>query len=162
MPEPAAPEAASAPTLPESDPLPAGTWLGFDFGTRRIGVAIGESLLRQAHPLKVIHGEGNAERFAAITALIAEWQPTGLVVGLPVSMDGTPHEMTARATRFANQLRGRFRLPVAFADERLSSVDAEGRLRQGGHDSRSARALVDAVAAQLILQSYLDTAHVPT
>lgn len=113
-------------------------------------------MLRQAHPLTVIHGEANADRFAAIAALIAEWQPTSLVVGLPLAMDGTPHEMTARATRFANQLRGRFALPVDFADERLSSVEAEERLRETGHNAKSAKTHLDAVAAQIILQGYFD------
>jgi len=146
------PEAAAATS-------PTGTVLAFDFGEKRIGVAVGESLLRQAHPLTVIHGEGNAERFAAIAALIEEWQPVSLVVGLPLSLDGEAHAMTARCTRFANQLRGRFGLGVAFADERLSSVEAEERLRASGHNAKSARTHVDAVAAQLILQCHFD--HTP-
>lgn len=142
-----------ATTLPEKP----GSVLGFDFGTKRIGVAIGETLLKQAHPLIVIHGEANDERFAAIAKLLAEWQPVLLVVGLPTHLDGTAHEMTARATRFANQLRGRFGLPVAMADERLTSIDAETRLRESGRNSKRARPHVDAVAAQLILQGWLDT-----
>ncbi|MBA3995754.1 MAG: Holliday junction resolvase RuvX [Candidatus Accumulibacter sp.] len=133
-----------------------GTVLAFDFGEKRIGVAVGEWLLRQAHPLTVIRGEANAERFAAIAALIAEWQPAHLVVGLPVAMDGTPHAMTARCTRFANQLRGRFGLAVDYADERLSSLEAGERLRETGHNAKSAKAHLDAVAAQLILQTYFD------
>ena len=147
--------------MPEAaaESSPTGTVLAFDFGEKRIGVAVGESLLRQAHPLTVIHGEGNDARFAAIAALINEWQPVSLVVGLPLSLDGSPHAMTARCTRFANQLRGRFGLSVAFADERLSSVEAEERLRASGHSARSARTHVDAVAAQLILQCHFD--HIP-
>lgn len=148
--------------MPEPHPAAAnrtGTLLAFDFGEKRIGVAVGEWLLRQAHPLTVIRGEANAERFAAIAALIAEWQPSGLVVGLPLAMDGTPHAMTARCTRFANQLRGRFGLAVDFADERLSSCEAGERLRETGHNARSAKAHIDAVAAQLILQTYFD--HAP-
>ena len=144
--------------MPEA-PVPAasGTLLAFDFGEKRIGVAVGEALLQQSHPLTVINAEANAERFAAIAALIAEWQPVLLVVGLPLSMDGGAHSMTARCIRFANQLQGRFALPVAFADERLTSVDAEERLRETGHTARSARPHLDAVAAQLILQRYFDT-----
>lgn len=134
-----------------------GSVLGFDFGTRRIGVAVGETLIRQAHPLTVIHGEANAERFAAIARLLEEWQPVLLVVGLPTHLDGTAHDMTARATRFANQLRGRFGLPVAMADERLSSLDAESRLRESGRNSKRARPHLDAVAAQVILQTWFDT-----
>jgi putative Holliday junction resolvase len=144
--------------MPEMAPTacPPGTVLAFDFGEKRIGVAVGESLLRQAHPLTVIHGEGNVERFAAIAELIAEWQPVRLVVGLPLALDGTPHAMTARCTRFANQLRGRFGLGVDYADERLSSVEAEERLRAAGQDARRTKANVDAVAAQLILQCYFE------
>ncbi len=139
----------------------AGTVLAFDFGEKRIGVAVGESQLRQAHPLTVIQGEGNTERFAAIAALINEWQPTSLVVGLPLTLDGTPHAMTARCTRFANQLRGRFGLSVVYADERLSSVEAEERLRASGHNAKSAKNHLDAVAAQLILQCHFDQAPAP-
>ena len=116
------------------DPVPArhGTVLAFDFGEKRIGVAVGEWALRQAHPLTVIRGEANAERFARIAELLREWQPQSLVVGLPLALDGTPHAMTARCTRFANQLRGRFGLPVETAEERLTSVEAEERLREAG------------------------------
>ena len=141
-----------------------GTVLAFDFGEKRIGVAVGEWTLRQAHPLVVIHGEANADRFAAIAALISEWQPTCLVVGLPVSLDGAAHAMTARATRFANQLRGRFSLPVAYADERLSSVEAEERLRESGSPAKSGKnakshkAHLDALAAQIILEGYFEQA----
>lgn len=133
-----------------------GTVLGFDFGEKRIGVAVGERAVGQAHPLTTIRAEANADRFAAIGALLAEWQPGSLVVGKPLHIDGTPHAMTARCTRFANQLRGRFGLPVFEADERLTSADADGRLLEAGLSSRQRRDHVDAVAAQLILQSYLD------
>lgn len=133
-----------------------GTVLGFDFGEKRIGVAVGERVVGQAHPLTTIRAESNADRFAAIGALLAEWQPGSLVVGKPLHIDGTPHAMTARCARFANQLRGRFGLPVFEADERLTSADADGRLLEVGLSSRQRRDHVDAVAAQLILQSYLD------
>ena len=142
--------------MPELAGYQHGTVLAFDFGEKRIGVAVGERLLAQAHPLTTIRGEANAERFAAIAALINEWQPVCLVVGLPVALDGAAHAMTARCTRFANQLRGRFGLPVDYAEERLSSVEAEERLRESGHDARSAREHVDALAAQLILQGYFE------
>ena len=133
-----------------------GTVLAFDFGVKRIGVAVGEWPLAQAHPLTTIHGEANAERFAAIEALLKEWRPVSLVVGLPVALDGSAHEMTARSTRFANQLRGRFGFPVDYAEERLSSVEAEERLRASGHSTRSAREHVDAMAAQIILQCFFE------
>lgn len=99
---------------------------------------------------------GVANAVAAIAALIKEWQPVRLVVGLPVALDGTPHAMTARCTRFANQLRGRFALAVDYAEERLSSFEAGQFLRESGHDARSARDKIDAVAAQIILQSYFE------
>ena len=112
--------------------------------------------MAQAHPLTTIRGEANAERFAAIEALIKEWRPVSLVVGLPLALDGSAHEMTARSTRFANQLRGRFGLPVDYAEERLSSVEAEDRLRESGHSAKSAREHVDALAAQIILQCFFE------
>ena len=140
--------------MPESNVPRRGSVLAFDFGTKRIGVAVGELELAQAHPLSTLHGEGNERRFAEIAALIEEWRPVRLVVGLPLALDGTPHAMTARCIRFANQLRGRFGIDVDYADERLSSVEAEDRLRDSGHSTRTARAHVDTLAAQIILQSY--------
>ena len=142
--------------MPDSQGRPAGTILAFDFGVKRIGVAVGEWPMAQAHPLTTIRGEANAERFAAIEALIKEWRPVSLVVGLPLALDGSAHEMTARLTRFANQLRGRFGLPVDYAEERLSSVEAEDRLRESGHNAKSAREHVDALAAQIILQCFFE------
>jgi putative Holliday junction resolvase len=138
-----------------------GTVLAFDFGQKRIGVATGETLLASAHPLTVIHAESNDDRFAAIGQLIAEWQPTQLVVGLPTHVDGTPHDMTRLAQKFAERLQRRFALPVALADERLSSLDAEARLRETGRGGRQAKPMLDAVAAQLILQTWFEsTPHV--
>lgn len=139
--------------------MPEGTVLAFDFGEKRIGVATGETLLASAHPLTVIHAESNDDRFAAIGKLIDEWRPVQLVVGLPTHADGTPHDMTRLATKFAERLQRRFKLPVALADERLTSLDAEARLRETGRNSRSAKPLLDAVAAQLILQTWFESPH---
>lgn len=133
-----------------------GLVLGFDFGTRRIGIAIGETLLKTARPLTTIDAADNARRFDAIARLIAEWQPARLVVGLPLSLDGAEHDMTARSRRFANQLHGRFGLPVELADERLSSVAAESSLRARGEKPSLNKAAVDAEAAAVILQSWFD------
>lgn len=144
------------PGMPETTKSARGTVLAFDFGEKRIGVAVGERLLGQAHPLTTIRSEVNVERFAAIAALISEWQPVSLVVGLPVALDGTAHAMTARCARFANQLRGRFGITVDFAEERLSSVEAEERLRESGHNAKSAKEHVDAVAAQIVLHGYFE------
>ena len=142
--------------MPETAHRLRGSVLAFDFGEKRIGVAVGEWSLGQAHPLTTIRSEVNAERFAAIAALIAEWVPVSLVVGLPLALDGTEHAMTARCTRFANQLRGRFGLPVDYAEERLSSVEAEERLRESGSNARSAKEHLDALAAQIILQCFFE------
>ena len=130
--------------------------LAFDFGTRRIGVAVGEPLLGSARPLTTIDAEDNDTRFASIARLIAEWQPQQLVVGLPLTLDGEEHEMTQRCRRFSNQLQGRFRLPVALVDERLSSVDADNRLAAQGENWKQRKQSVDAEAAATILHDYFE------
>ena len=134
-----------------------GSVLAFDFGLKRIGVAVGESLLGQARALTTLALEGNDARFAAIHKLFQEWQPTGLVVGLPCATDGTPHEMTGRCERFACQLEGRFRLPVTRVDERYTSAVAEQDLAARGQSWQQRKLTVDAAAAALILQDYFDT-----
>lgn len=122
------------------------TIFAFDFGIKRIGMAMGNTMIRQAQPLKVISAIDNAARFAAIEALIAEWTPTLLVVGLPMHPDGTPHEMTARCRKFANQLHGRFNLPVELVDERYSSAVISAKRGE----------VIDDRAAAIILQQYFD------
>ncbi|MDR3221186.1 MAG: Holliday junction resolvase RuvX [Candidatus Accumulibacter sp.] len=141
--------------MPEPGVDRRGTLLAFDFGAKRIGVAVGELELAQAHPLTTIRGERKDHRFSAIAALIDEWKPVRLVVGLPVALDGAPHAMTARCIRFANQLRGRYGVEVDYAEERLSSVEAAERLRENGYNARDAQQHLDTLAAQIILQSYL-------
>lgn len=140
-------------------PLPArGTLLGFDFGLARIGVASGELETGQASPLTTLAEETNDGRFRAIAALIAEWRPVALVVGIPRHLEGETHALTVRCQRFAHQLHGRFALPVQQADERLTSAEAEARLRDAGQRRWQDRKVgVDAVAAQIILQSFLDS-----
>ncbi|WP_207000546.1 Holliday junction resolvase RuvX [Trinickia mobilis] len=128
------------------------TLLAFDYGEKRIGVAIGNSLTRHARALVVLQNRNREYRFEAVGKLIGEWKPDALVVGLPCHPDGTPHAMTQLAKRFGNQLNGRFNLPVTWVDERYSSVEAEADIRQG-----AARAdMLDAEAARIILQQYLD------
>jgi len=134
----------------------SGTVLAFDFGLKRIGVALGEVLLGKARALTAIRAETNEARFAAVARLIQEWQPAQLVVGLPLTLDGAEHALTARCRRFANQLAGRFGLPVALVDERLTSAAAEEELRDAGLDWRTRKEAVDALAAQHILQDYFD------
>lgn len=132
------------------------TALAFDFGTRKIGVAVGNTVVRVAHPLTTIDGEANALRFAAIDALIAEWAPGALVVGRPLDGDGGEHDMTARAERFARQLEARYALPVARVDERFTTRAAATVLGEAGVRGRARDAALDQVAAQLILQSWFD------
>ncbi len=134
----------------------AGTALAFDFGVKRIGVAVGEALLGRARALATIAAEDNDTRFGEIARLIEEWQPQILVLGLPLAEDGTEHELTARVRRFAHQLEGRFRLPVIQIDERYSSREADARLAARGLSWRARRRAVDAEAAQIILQDYFD------
>ena len=142
--------------MPKFMPEGKGTFLAFDFGIKRIGVAVGEVELKLAHPLTTLRDTSNADRFSAIANLIREWSPVGLVVGLPVNLDGTHHAMTARCQRFINQLHGRFGLPIHCAEERLSSVEAEARLQANGFPARDSKECLDAVAAQIILQDFFD------
>ena len=120
------------------------TLLSLDFGTRRVGVAVGNTLLGQAQALTTVAAQGDA-RFAALAALIKEWQPAALVVGVPFHPDGAEHENTLRARRFARQLQGRFGLPVHEVDERYTTTEA---LSMGARDA-------DAAAAALILDQFL-------
>lgn len=122
------------------------TVLGFDFGLKRIGVAVGNSLLKQAQPLTVITAATNDAKFAAIAALVQEWQPARCVVGLPSHPDGAEHEMTVRCRRFANQLNGRFGVSTIMVDERYSSAVIPHRRGD----------VIDAEAAAIILQQYFN------
>jgi putative holliday junction resolvase len=129
-------------------PIPPATeirsFLAFDFGTKRVGVASGNTLTRSATPLRTIAAEGDA-RFKAIADLIAEWQPAALVIGVPVHPDGAPHDNTHRARRFGRQLHGRHGLPVHEVDERYSTTEAHAA---GAPD-------VDAASAAIILEQFL-------
>ncbi|MBV8048091.1 MAG: Holliday junction resolvase RuvX [Paludibacterium sp.] len=136
--------------------MPEGGALAFDFGERRIGVAVGDGLLGIAHPLCTIDTESNDERFARIAALIDEWRPQALVVGLPTHADGTEHELTRLSRRFANRLKGRFALPVWLVDERHTSLLAESLLKEAGLRGRKQKPVLDQVAAQAILQTWFD------
>ena len=131
------------------------TVLAFDFGTHRIGVAVGNSLIRFAQPLVTIAGDSDTTTLAAIAALVNEWQPQQLVVGLPLHADGTPHAMTAKARDFARELGKRFNLPIAMVDERWTTEAAQDQLNRerGGREGRTHR---DEIAALLILQAYFD------
>jgi putative Holliday junction resolvase len=136
----------SSESLTPTATSPLLSFLAFDFGSKRVGVATGNTLTRSATPLRTVAVEGEP-RFAAIAALIKEWQPDALVVGVPFHPDGAPHDNTARARRFARQLHGRFQLPVHEVDERYSTTEAA---------SGGARDL-DAASAAIILNQFLST-----
>lgn len=124
---------------------PTLTYLAFDYGLKRVGVATGNSLLRQAQPLRTIAAEGKA-RFVEIGKLIEEWRPNELVIGVPFHPDGAEHENTVRARKFGGQLRGRFHLPVHEVDERYSTTEA---IADGARD-------LDAASAAILLQQYFN------
>lgn len=140
-------------------PQSSTTVLGFDFGLKRVGVAVGDTILKLAHPLTTIAEEGNDKRFAAIAALIHEWRPVLVVVGLPLHLDGAEHEMSVQCRRFARRLEGRFALKAVLMDERLSSAAAGEDLAEIGIRGRRQKVALDQVAAQRILQSFLDHPH---
>ena len=135
--------AVAAPLAMSAPPVRPQSFLSFDFGTRRVGVASGNTLLKSAQPLTTVNAEGDA-RFERIAKLVADWQPDALVVGVPFHPDGAPHDNTRRAQRFARQLHGRFHLPVHEVDERYTTTEA---LSDGAAD-------VDAASAALILEQY--------
>ncbi|MEJ2534008.1 MAG: Holliday junction resolvase RuvX [Gammaproteobacteria bacterium] len=136
---------------------PEGTYLGFDFGLRRIGVASGQTATCTANPLAVI-AHGDAPDWAALERLVREWRPVGLVVGLPLDPEGEETDMSRRARAFARQLEARFGLPVHYNDERLTSRAAGelfASLRASGRARRKDAVRLDAMAAGLILQNWL-------
>lgn len=128
--------------------MPEETLLAFDFGEKKIGIAIGNTLTRQARPLEIIFSEIRDARFGRIAQLLEEWQPQRVIVGLALASDGAEQPATARCRRFANQLHGRFGLTVELVDERGSSMEAQQLLGTNEPD--------DAMAASVILQRYLD------
>lgn len=135
------------------------TLMAFDFGLRRIGVAVGNRLLATANALETLHSRAGATDFDAIERLIDEWQPSRLIVGSPLGLDGEATAMSRAADRFARQLHGRFALPVERIDERHSSVEAADMIRTARRAGRRRRARaedVDKLAAQVILRSWLD------
>lgn len=136
-----------------------GTIIGFDYGEKRIGVAVGDTNIGVAHPLTTIFEESSQRRFEAIARIINEWRPTVLVVGIPYYQDGSEHEVTRLCQRFARRLEGRFHLKVELVDERYSSAAAEESLSEIRVYGKRRKAVIDQVAAQTILQSFLDYQH---
>jgi putative Holliday junction resolvase len=137
--------------------MPDETLLAFDFGVRRIGVALGNTLTGTARALEVFDSTPEVQRFTHIEGLIRTWQPQRLVVGRPLNEDGSESDTTRRAQRFCNQLRGRFSLPVEMVDERFSSREAQAIIEDRAQSMpRSRRPREDdAVAAAVILEQYL-------
>ena len=136
-------------------------YLAFDFGLKKIGVAVGDSLLKHARPLSTLKSETRQQRFEQVEELLKEWQPDQVVVGLPLTLDGGEQEASTHARRFANQLHGRYGLEVILVEEQNSSMEAQHLIRQFKQfDARQARRVadeVDAVAAAVLMQRHLDS-----
>ena len=130
------------------------TYLAFDYGSKRIGVAVGQDITASARALTTLKTRDHTPPWQAIESLVQTWQPQAFVVGLPYNSDGSEHPVTKAARRFGNQLQGRFQRPVYWVDERLTSREAESILAQ--HGGRSAKRDIDKLAAQLILQSWFE------
>jgi putative Holliday junction resolvase len=132
--------------------------MGFDYGLRQIGVAVGNALLGTTRSLPVLRARDGIPDWDAVETLLHEWQPDLLVVGNPLNMDGSASELSLRAEKFARRLHGRFALPVELVDERLSSFEAKQISRDRGHRGDYLREPVDSLAAELILRTWLEEA----
>jgi putative pre-16S rRNA nuclease len=139
-----------------ADTATPATYLAFDFGEKYIGVAVGNSYTRSARPLVTLPGRGREPDWEAISRVIDEWKPGALIVGLPLNMDGTDNPMTRAARRFGNRLRDRYNLRVHMVDERLTTRAAVDTLLDAGVPLRRHRRKVDQIAAQTILQAFLN------
>jgi len=132
------------------------TLLAFDFGTKSIGVAVGQQLTGTARPLAAFKAQDGTPDWNKIEALLKEWQPDRVVVGLPLNMDGTEQPLTARARKFANRLHGRFGVQVELHDERLSTVEARAELFERGGFRALNKGSVDSLSAVIILESWFE------
>ena len=132
------------------------TYLGFDYGTRSIGVAVGRLPTARAEGARCVAGLKGGPDWDAITRLVRLWQPQGLVVGLPRNMDGTDNAMTALSLRFGRRLDGRYHLPVYWVDERLTTVAAREHVKDTGARKTRRKAMLDTLAAVAILQAFFD------
>ena len=137
------------------------TLLAFDYGRRRIGIAVGQSITRSATPLTTLECVNQKPNWPEIEKLISSWKPDALIIGLPMNMDGTEHELSKAARKFSNQLHGRFGLPVHLVDERLTSIEASHRIAEQNltKKKRQDKKTIDTVAAQLILESWFVQCH---
>jgi putative Holliday junction resolvase len=135
--------------------MPTANYLGFDYGEKTIGVAVGNDSSCQAHPLAAVRVIRGQPEWDKIGQLIEEWQPAALVVGLPLNMDGSENLVTPRARKFGNRLNGRYNLPVHMVDERLTTRDARTELYNAGVTEKRHKPVLDKLAAQAILQTFL-------
>ncbi len=150
------------PAAPHPERVAAHTYLGFDYGQRRTGVALAQDLTGTATPLTTLAWRGTPQDWATVAELVEQWRPSALIVGLPRLADGQRHPMARQIHRFCTQLRGRFALPVHTQDEAYSSAEAYARLkaqRQAGRRRRIARAEIDRMAAAVMLESWLAAHH---
>lgn len=139
--------------------MPEGVFLGFDFGYKRIGVAVGQQITRSAQPLATLDAKQGIPNWDAVQKLINEWRPLALIVGLPTRIDESEQYTTAAARGFALQLAERFNLPVHLVDERLSTVEARARLFAEGGYRKIKQSQVDSLAACIILEQWLQHPH---
>ncbi|NMP15021.1 Holliday junction resolvase RuvX [Thalassotalea sp. Y01] len=133
------------------------TLMGFDFGTRHIGIAIGQEITHSARGLKAIKARDGIPNWDEIGKLVNEWQPDVLVIGLPLNMDGSEQPLTARARKFANRLHGRFGIAIELQDERLTTADAKEQLFSDGGYRNLQKDNIDCMSAALILESFMDS-----
>lgn len=135
------------------------TILAFDFGTKSIGVAVGQMVTQTAFPLDALKANDGIPNWDTIQNIYDEWLPDLVLVGLPLNMDGTEQEITTRAKKFANRLHGRFKKPVELHDERLSTVDAKAMLFELGGYKKLSKGKVDSVSACVIFQSWAENQY---
>lgn len=131
------------------------TYLAFDFGTKKIGVALGQSLTQSATPLPKISAQNGEADWSAIKKLIEEWRPSALIVGIPLNMDGTEQLITLAARKFSQQLQKHHNLPVHQVDERLTTVEARSRVFEAGGYKALKKSSIDSIAAQILLENWL-------
>lgn len=133
-----------------------GNIIGFDFGQKRIGVAIGNNISKSAQALITIESASSNQKFEAIQKIMDEWQPVSIVVGVPFNVDGSEHKVTNLCKNFAKQLEQKYALPIHLIDERYTSIEAGYEIQDKKIDPKKKKLLIDQIAAKIILQSYLD------
>ena len=133
-----------------------GNIIGFDFGQKRIGVAIGNNISKSAQALITIESASSNQKFEAIQKIMDEWQPVSIVVGVPFNVDGSEHKVTNLCKKFAKQLEQKYALPIHLIDERYTSIEANYEIQDKKIDLKKKKLLIDQIAAKIILQSYLD------